>query len=116
MLRPQGDPRQFALSFCDRRICPSIELLLPRRASLSRLCRAGYHPGDQVGSDEDGAAMPAEADVIRIMRASGRERLELRQSGGRETILLTYRVLNSHGRQQLVLFQARLQMLCLCQV
>ena len=55
--------------------------------------------------DESGRA--GTAKVIRIMRASGRERLELQRGGGREPILLTYRVLSSHGRQQLVFFQAR---------
>ena len=45
--------------------------------------------------------------MIRIMRASGRERLELPRGGGCERVLLTYRVLSSHGRQQLVFFQAR---------
>ena len=59
-------------------------------------------------SEEDGSVPDrGVGTVIRILRASGRERLELRQRGGRERVLLTYRVLSSHGRQQLVFFQAR---------
>ena len=76
--------------------------------SVFCLSCAEHRADDRLGSTGDDANIvdADEANVIKIMRTSGRERLELRRSGGREPMLLTYRVLNSHGLQQLVLFQA----------
>jgi len=69
-------------------------------------------PGDTAaaaptaGGDDGSVPDRNHGSIIRIMRASGRERLELRRGGGLERILLTYRMLSSHGRQQVVISQA----------